>query len=70
MNEQVQPAPTSSPHSVIKIWGAPSHPRWSVTVVQGTTVEDLDELVDLALDAFDLVRDRLEVRRAAERARR
>jgi hypothetical protein len=44
---------------VVKVWSSPGQPRWSVTVYLGDSREALEELVDLTLDTYGLVGQRL-----------
>jgi hypothetical protein len=60
-------APASTQRSTVKIWSTSGRPRWSISVVQGTTAREMDELVDLAVEGFELVRERLAERRRQER---
>jgi hypothetical protein len=61
------PAPTPTQRAAVKVWGQPSSPRWSVTVYEGDTREQLYELVDLALKTYALVGRRLTERKERER---
>ena len=56
------PAPTS-PRGQVKVWGSATHPKWSVTVADGITHEELVYLVDEAVSAFHLAGERLAQRR-------
>jgi hypothetical protein len=61
------PAPAPSERSAIKLWGSPSQPKWSTTVYLGDSREELKELVEVALDIFNLVGERHAARRQEKR---
>jgi len=43
----------------VKVWGTTARPKWSVTVTDGATDEELARLVDQAVTTFRLVAQRL-----------
>lgn len=48
-------SPSPEPKSSVSIWRAGQRRRWAVKVVEGTSLEELQRLVRLALDAADEV---------------
>lgn len=54
-----RPSPSDQQHSSVTLWKSGRGRRWSVTVVDGVTAAQLEELIQLAEDAADRIEGRV-----------